>query len=171
MACHTPRGGALLPTKLHLSSPSAASPRRPATVSAAGQPPSTTLGVSRARPAAFFYFLEPRVGADLPPARPIPDATPLEGPLHNLWLHGGQPSRIGITAYERPAPPVALLTAKPLLALTGFALLPHRITLTGRTPHDCFCPPPFSSLALSERRCTFQQIGDTTELRGITYAD
>jgi hypothetical protein len=116
---------------------------------ASGQHPLTTLVLTGERPDAFFYLLNHRVRAHLQDARHISDPTPLERHLDNLPLHCGQAARIRIGPQERPAAPFALLTAKPLLAITRPAIFHHGFTLTVRTPHDCFRHRLFSSYALS----------------------
>jgi hypothetical protein len=69
--------------------------------------------------------------------RNIADPTPVERHLDDLVLYRGQTAGIRIATQERPATLLALLTAKALLAIAGFAMLHDRVTLTMRTPYPC----------------------------------
>src|SRR6185369_1419071 len=113
MACHTQRWWALLCTKLHLASTSAASTRRTSTVIAPGPQPSTTLLFTWDSPAAFFYFAKHGIGPDMQDAGNIADPTPLERHVHDLPLHRRQTAGIGRAAYKCPPTLRALLTTKP----------------------------------------------------------
>jgi len=146
IACHNPRWWSLLPTKLPISSTSAASTRRTSTVIASGHQPSPTLVLTTERPDAFFELREYRVRTDVPTPGAIPYPPPLERPLAQLPLHRGQPPRICIGLQERPPTALTLLPAQPPLPITGLARLSHGLSLTMRTPHACFRPRLPSSL-------------------------
>jgi hypothetical protein len=81
--------------------------------------------------------------------RNIPDAAVIQRHLDHLPLHGGQTARVCIGLQESPPAPIALLAAKPLLAITGLAILHYCLTLTVRTSHGCFRHPLHSSRAPS----------------------
>src|SRR6185369_4925069 len=98
MACHTQRWWALLCTKLHIASTSAASTRRTSTVIASGQHPSTTLLLTWDKPAAFFYFPQHGIGPDMQDSGNIADPAPIERHVHDLLLYRGQTAGIGIAA-------------------------------------------------------------------------
>jgi len=69
----------------------------------------------------------------------IPYPTPMERHLDNLPLHLGQTPRLRIGPKDRPAASLALLTPKPLLAITRSAILHDFCTLPMRTPHGFHC--------------------------------
>jgi hypothetical protein len=80
-------------------------------------------------------------------ARNIPHPTAVEGHVHNLPLHFGQPPGIGIVPNKRAPARARLLTAIPHFAVAGRALLHHCLTVTMPTPHRFFCHRPSSVTA------------------------
>src|SRR5215510_1779300 len=98
----------------------------------------------------------------------------MERHLDNLPLHLGQTPRIRIGPKDRPAASLALLTPKPLLAITRSAILHDFCTLPMRTPHGFHChrlssfratpalgPTP-SSVHDDSLSYSYQQIRDIT---------
>jgi hypothetical protein len=106
---------------------------------ASGQPPSPTLLLTWDNPTAFFYFPQHGIGPDVQDPSNIATPTPIERQVDDLLLHRGQAARIGIAADEGSATLGALLTAKPLFAVTCLPILHDHFTLTMRTLYRCLC--------------------------------
>src|SRR6266446_8656176 len=135
MACHNHRCWLLLPTKLHISSISAASTCRRITSTCGGTSVWSNFSFTCLTAGSFFEHVDDRGRADPQDTDDIPHAAAIERHVDDLLSHRGQTPFVLVLQEENGARTVTIVAAIALGAIGLFSVLHHIGTVTIRTLH------------------------------------